>query len=58
MASRMSYLDTKILMPELPTTLIFGVGSKRFEEPLPTKACVVLRTSHRPDFHRDIYRLV
>jgi hypothetical protein len=54
----MSYLDTKILMPERPTTLIFGVGSKRFEEPLPTKACVVLRTSHRPDFHRDIYRLV
>ena len=34
MASRMSYLDTKILMPELPTTPIFGVGSKRFEEPL------------------------
>jgi hypothetical protein len=33
MASRMSYLDTKILMPELPTTPIFGVGSKRFEEP-------------------------
>jgi hypothetical protein len=33
MASRMSHLDTKILMPELPTTPIFGVGSKRFEEP-------------------------
>jgi hypothetical protein len=57
----MSYLDTKILMPELPTTPIFGVGTKRFEEPpadLPTKACVVLRTSHRPDLHRDVYRLV
>jgi hypothetical protein len=45
MASRMSYLDTKILMPELPTTLIFGVGSKRFEEPLPTK--LALFCGHR-----------